>query len=238
MIAHNGSIAYVRCCGPGTGIYVGAKLVYRAPHDDDPLTPAWSRDGTHIAFASGGVWTMRANGSGRVRVTRVGLSPTWSPDGRKIAYQGDRYTIWVVRSSGGAPRKVAANATSPAWAPDDSAILFVRAGAIWTMRTDGSRQRRLIANATFPVWSPGATHVAFLRGGSVWIAARDGKRTRPVPGTGHVSQVAWSPDGRELITAPVDRGDLTVLSTDGTNAHVVTHAPGFFHAWPAWQRRP
>jgi hypothetical protein len=86
------------------------------------------------------------------------------------------------------------------------------------------------------VWSPGATHAAFLRGGSIWIAARDGTGAKRVPETAGVAQFAWSPDGRELVTAPVDRGDLTVLNTDGSGAHPLTHESGFFHAWPSWQR--
>jgi len=55
-------------------------------------SPAWSPDGTQIAFASsrGGkfptVWVMNQDGSNARRVGTVdGEYPAWSPDGRRIA---------------------------------------------------------------------------------------------------------------------------------------------------------
>jgi TolB protein len=61
-------------------------------------SPAWSPDGRSIAFFSmraGGrdIWLMRADGSGRRRLTRDGSLneyPAWSPDGRTIAFQSTR----------------------------------------------------------------------------------------------------------------------------------------------------
>ncbi len=229
--AHNGHIAYVRCCGAGTGIYVGRTLVYRAPHDDDPLTPAWSRDGTRIAFASGGIWTMRANGSGRTRLTSSGDEPTWSTDG-KLAYED---AGWI-RVTGSARRL--AKGTTPAWAPDDSEILFVRDRNVWRMDTNGAHQHLLIRNAIVPAWSPGATKIAFFRGASLWIADRTGAHAHAVPSTSGIEHVAWSPDGRFFAYCLIDRGDLMVMRTDVTGAHPVTNEGGYFHAWPAWQRLP
>jgi Tol biopolymer transport system component len=56
--------------------------------------PAWSPDGTKIAFISNQsskyeVWTMNSDGSGRMRLTDLksrSNTPRWSPDGAKIAF--------------------------------------------------------------------------------------------------------------------------------------------------------
>lgn len=50
--------------------------------------PEWSPDGVRIAFAAprGGIEVMRADGSGRRRLTEVGAQPAWSPDGRSLAF--------------------------------------------------------------------------------------------------------------------------------------------------------
>lgn len=58
--------------------------------------PAWSPDGTKIAFISNQsdkyeVWTMNSDGSGRKRLTDLKLLsslPRWSPDGSKIVFSG------------------------------------------------------------------------------------------------------------------------------------------------------
>jgi Tol biopolymer transport system component len=50
--------------------------------------------------------------------------------------------------------------------------------------------------------------------------------------------VAWSPDGRWLVTAPLDRSDLMLVRTDGSQTRALTTKSGYGHAWPSWQRLP
>lgn len=59
--------------------------------------PAWSPDGTKIAFSSNQsykyeIWTMNADGSSRARLTgrqSRNFLPRWSPDGSKIVFSGE-----------------------------------------------------------------------------------------------------------------------------------------------------
>jgi len=257
--SRNGLVAFVRCCGTGTGIYAvrpdggGQRLLYRALHDDAPLTPAWSPNGKQIAYAPGaplgGIWVMNANGTNRRRIVRGNgdaLFPTWSTDGTKIAFEdlarlgAHLHDIFVVRTNGTGLKRLAGAAVDeaqPAWAPDDSAIAYVRGRSIWTMRTDGTRQRRLVANAFSPAWSPGATTLAFVRGGDPWIARRNGTGAkRVVHEPAQQISVTWSPDGRWLVTAPIDRGALVLVQASGATTKPLTREPGWFHAWPSWQR--
>src|SRR5436190_7123965 len=98
------------------------------------------------------------------------------------------------------------------------------------MRTDGSGQHLLLRNAGAASWSPGGTTIAFIRTGDPWIAARDGSHGRRVLHLPAAAlSVEWSPDGRRLVTAPIDRGDLMVVRTDGSESQPLTHAGGYFH---------
>ena len=107
------------------------------------------------------------------------------------------------------------------------------------MRPDGTGQRRLVRNGASPTWSPGGTHVAFLRRGDVWVVRRDGTGARRIADLSQEQAgVAWSPDGRWLVTAPVDRGDLTLVPADGSAMRTLTDDGESFHAWPSWQPRP
>jgi TolB protein len=89
--------------------------------------PAWSPDGTRIAFAarpypeSGSpssynppwdVWIMNADGSAPERLTpgeASELNPVWSPEGTLLAYgsnEGPRAGVYVMEPDGSNPRVV------------------------------------------------------------------------------------------------------------------------------------
>jgi dipeptidyl aminopeptidase/acylaminoacyl peptidase len=110
--------------------------------------PAWSPDGSRIAFASdaGRIWTVGADGTGARRVTRRArqgafeLSPEWSPDGSQIAFgraqffsKSGRLQILVADADGRNEHAVVsekvkrlAYLAEPFWSPDGSRLLFTR----------------------------------------------------------------------------------------------------------------
>jgi TolB protein len=84
--------------------------------------PAFSPDGTRIAFASDrdgnfDIWVMDADGTGETRVTSLSgdeTDPTWSPDGTRIAFSRNN-TIYTMKADGtDAPKAVVAG-SQPSW---------------------------------------------------------------------------------------------------------------------------
>lgn len=95
------------------------------------LEPAWSPDGTRIAFGSDhegfrGIYVMDADGSNiqRLSDTRAGENcPEWSPDGTKLVFaswrDGDG-EIYIMDADGGNLQKLTDNGFEeefPAWRP-------------------------------------------------------------------------------------------------------------------------
>ena len=205
----------------------------------DGRGPAWSPDGTRIAFGQfsndGGftLWMMNADGSA-VRSLGVGLGPVWSPDGTRIAFSTspiDLGDLWVMNADGSG-RKNLAGGLGGAWSPDGTRIASatdVPGGGVPYLvvaRADGSGTTRL-GSGQLPAWSPDGARIAFVSwGGQPAIQVVD-------PATGTVSTVAaletdahalaWSADGTRLsfITAG---GDLRVVSAWG--GEVTTAATG------------
>ena len=76
----------------------------------DDRSPAWSPDGTRIAFDSlrGGtaqIYVMGADGSAPIPLTTMtpNFDPTWSPDGARIAFSTLRwghYEIYAMNADG------------------------------------------------------------------------------------------------------------------------------------------
>jgi dipeptidyl aminopeptidase/acylaminoacyl peptidase len=85
---HDGKLAFNR----GGDIYTvnlnGTGLARLTTDGGGNGWPAWSPDGTRLAWVhKGQVWIMNANGSAKKQLA-TGASPSWSPDGKTIAYAG------------------------------------------------------------------------------------------------------------------------------------------------------
>jgi Tol biopolymer transport system component len=142
-------------------------------------SPAWSPDGSRIAFASDTARTgqlviavMNADGSGYTSLHQAGADPAWSPDGSRIAFSSDRgggSEIFVMYADGsGLTRLTTGGATQPAWSPNGASIVFTSGrdgdNEIFVMNADGSGLTQLTDNTVDdrqPAWSPDGTKIAF-----------------------------------------------------------------------------
>lgn len=111
------------------------QVIYRSPNPI--LSPAWSPNGSAIAFATyennRSAIVIQTLGGGRRVVAQndaTSSSPAFSPDGRELAYvQSDKgqSNIFVVDLGGGGQRQLTNHAsinTEPAFSPDGRSIYF------------------------------------------------------------------------------------------------------------------
>ena len=159
--------------------------------------PAWSPDGTQIAFYSDRatrpahgfhLYIMDSDGSDERSLASSSIistrhPPVWSPDGSRIAFVTfqsdrvgsgryvDRYIVHSVRPDGSRLTELGDAASSPAWSPDGTRIAFIREGdetrGLYTMDPDGGNERLL--------WS-------FETDRGLWY-----------------NNLSWSPDGSEIL---------------------------------------
>ena len=119
--------------------------------------PAYSPDGTQLAFVAGGqikIYSFQFSTTRAVTTTAVSAhDPSWSPDGSKIAYgdSGQVYTISATSTSGAGTPLVAGS--QPTYAPDGTKIAFVNgSGQLSTIGTSGGAATSLGVAASQPDW--------------------------------------------------------------------------------------
>ena len=157
---------------------------------ESAVQPAWSPDGTKIAFrstkdsANGDIYYMDADGTNVVRVTNdqpaTGNNhyPDWSPDGTELVFES--------RTDGSAN------------------------GDIYAIKIGGTGLRRLTTNTYFwdtdPTFSPDGKKIAFQRSVGVGAAAGimvmdasdGGNKNLLTPMYPYENSPSWSPDGKKI----------------------------------------
>jgi Tol biopolymer transport system component/TolB-like protein len=216
------------------------------------LKPAWSPDGSRIAFNGDGIYVMDADGSNQTRLTTSGGDecPTWSPDGRRIVFASYGLfsaDIFVMDADGSNRTQLTTtdNDILPAWSPDGRSIAFSskRDGdyEIFVMDADGSNQTQLTNNTSndwYTAWSLDGRSIAFSsdRDGDyeIFVMDADGSnQTQLTNNTSDDDEPAWSPDGRRIAFASGGfiSSNIFVMDADGGNVTQLTTQGG---ASPAW----
>ena len=158
---------------------------------EDAFSPAWSPDGSRLAFDAQWagprrLWIADASGGSPRQLTSdsseavVHVQPRWSPDGARLVFRRVEKTV------------------------SDVAVADAATGEIRRVTDDNVMD-------TDPVWSPAGTHIYFAsyRGGglNVWRmpVAADGRAAGPAQqlttGAGNDVQLALAPDGARLAFA-------------------------------------
>ncbi len=213
--------------------------------------PAWSPDGSHIAFIAPHFWgsnftgydpelyTMAADGSDIQQVVTVskleeGLDetkdisgvfaapPVWSPNGERLAFLvgegvkrvGSRWVLYTVRTDGTGLTRIAEAVVPPVWSPDGEYLTFARASEI----DDESGEWEEVGERDKAI--------------GVYTVRADGTEMRqllaPPSAEWNVTQIAWSPDGSELLI--VSEQQALIIQADGTGLRSF-ELPGHPEAW-------
>lgn len=221
--------------------------------------PAWSPDGSKIAFISNrdgtdpatGQWdvfVINSDGTDARNITRTDDAyervPVWSADGKSLYFE--RESVLIKRELASGKERELARGGNPAPSPDGRLIAFdsglgeAAENALLLMRTDGSRVRNFRSDDwddRHPDWSPASTHIAWSRDDSLAIAklGRRGVRTIEPPDDGSgFEDPTWSPSGRRL--AVVHKGQLyTVRRKDGELRQVTSMVGEGFVGYLDWR---
>ena len=205
------------------------------------IMPAWSPDGSQIAFVSDRdgnreVYIMDADGNNPRNVTHHPAddwTPSWSPDGSKLAFASFRdgnWEIYVIELDSGSLQRLTYSEGvdyTPTWSPDGSQIAFVsdRDGnlEIYIMNADGQDPRRFTSHEATdqsPAWSPDGSLIAWesYRGGSmaIYVANVDGTGIKSLAQDTSMSEhsPSWSPKGDSLVLHSNRDGGWSIITLD------------------------
>ena len=169
-----------------------AQLTKLTPDTSSASDPAFSPDGSRIAFVSqrdgnAEIYIMNADGTGSTRVTndpQPDGRPSFTPDGQTLVFHsarnGGKQQIWAVNVDGSGVTQLTRDSvnSSPTISPDGQTIAYVstrnKDTDIWLMARDGSNQRQFTRSPQQRESEP-----RFLRDGTLayLVERRENNRT-------------------------------------------------------------
>ncbi|OGD37622.1 MAG: hypothetical protein A2V45_01960 [Candidatus Aminicenantes bacterium RBG_19FT_COMBO_58_17] len=206
---------------------------------EDDADPAWSADGSQLAYVSNRsgdyqVWALELAGRARRPITITAgdaLTPIWQPSGENIIFVQSSWwqqTLCIVPASGGDPRTIvpagAARITPLGWFPEDQSLVFeqliqdsktrVWRSTIKRVRLDGSAvscTMDLPDQVEFAALSTQSDTLAYVSNGELWIQDLESEKgSEQRLIQGPAFFPAWSPDRALLF---VNSGKLMRVDT-------------------------
>ena len=219
----------------------GAGIVPALIDNEPIISPAWSPDGSELAFvtfhdkkAKVVIRNVRTGASREVAAFRGSNSvPAFSPDGRTLAVtlskEGGSH-VFLIDRNGGNPRRVTESTgidTEARFSPDGASLYFVsdRGGGpqIYRQPVSGGGATRVTYNGSYnisPAISPDGKQLAYINRGDGFklmvmnLATGD---VNSVSDTNDDESPSFAPNGRYIIyaTKAGGRDVLMVTTTDG-----------------------
>jgi dipeptidyl aminopeptidase/acylaminoacyl peptidase len=225
--------------------------------------PAWSADGTKLAFTRPGkannddIWVMSSNGKGQTNVTKTSpddANPDWTPDGTKLTWDVGGTQVFEANQDGTGMMALVPGGFEATWSSTGkiaySATVEPSNSEIFVANADGSGAHN-VTNAPgydddSAVWSPDGTKIAWVRfygaAGEIFVMNADGTgQTDLTNSPANDNDPSWSPDGTK-IAFTTDRGptgdnEIFVMNADGSGQTDLTNSPAN-ESDPDWQPVP
>lgn len=257
-------IAYINKIGKRYTLQVSDADGYNAQNvvsSNEPIiSPAWSPDGTKMAYVSFEkkkpiVYVQSlTTGDRKILANYKGnnSAPAWSPDGSKLAIvltYGANSQIYTISADGGDLKQVTkSNAidTEPAFSPDGKFIYFTsdRGGRpqIYKVSANGGEATRVTFEGAYnvsPRFSPDGRYLAYIRndGGKFRVALQDltNGQVQLLSEGAQDESPSFSPNGRVILYATKVRGkgSLAAVSSDGRVRQRLSESGGDVRE-PAW----